>query len=104
MSVRRIAILGSTGSVGKSTLDVISKNRDKFDVIAIGARKSVDDLIEQVKEFSPKYVVITDEIAAKEYFLLPGHFGNCARLPRNWPETSTTDQSSNRTTYLHATI
>ena len=67
MSVRRIAILGSTGSVGKSTLDVISKNRDKFDVIALGAKKSVDDLIEQVKEFSPIYVVITDEIAAKEY-------------------------------------
>ena len=62
-----IAILGSTGSVGKSTLDVISRNTDRFDVIALGVRKSVDELISQVKQFSPSYVVVTDEQAAKEY-------------------------------------
>jgi len=62
-----IAILGSTGSVGRSTLDVVERNSDKFHVVALGARKSVDELIEQVKKFSPVYVVLTDENAASEF-------------------------------------
>ena len=67
MKSKGIAILGSTGSVGKSTLDVIARNADKFNVVALGVRKSVEDLIQQVEQFSPSYVVITDESAAKEY-------------------------------------
>ena len=67
MSARNIAILGSTGSVGKSTLDVISRNPEKFNVVALGVRKSVDDLLEQINQFTPSYVVVTDEHAAKEY-------------------------------------
>lgn len=62
-----IAILGSTGSVGRSTLDVIERNSDKFHVVALGARQSVDELLEQTKKFLPSYVVLTDEIAAKEF-------------------------------------
>jgi 1-deoxy-D-xylulose-5-phosphate reductoisomerase len=62
-----IAILGSTGSVGRSTLDVIERNPSKFHVVALGARKSVDELLEQTKKFSPKYVVLTDESAANEF-------------------------------------
>ena len=38
-----IAILGSTGSVGKSTLDVIARNPEHFHVVALGAQKSVDE-------------------------------------------------------------
>ncbi|MFK7794432.1 MAG: 1-deoxy-D-xylulose-5-phosphate reductoisomerase [Gammaproteobacteria bacterium] len=62
-----IAILGSTGSVGRSTLDVIERNSDKFHVVALGARRSIDELIEQSKKFSPEYVVLTDVTAASEF-------------------------------------
>ena len=62
-----VAILGCTGSVGKSTLDVIERNPDKFHVVALGARRSVDELLEQTKKFSPTYVVLTEEKAAEEF-------------------------------------
>lgn len=62
-----LAILGSTGSVGKSTLDVVARNPERFHVVALGVRQSVDELLLQVKQFSPRYVVITDEHAANEF-------------------------------------
>ena len=62
-----IAILGSTGSVGRSTLDVVERNSGKFHVVALGARRSVDELLEQTKKFSPCYVVLTDENSANEF-------------------------------------
>jgi len=62
-----IAILGSTGSVGKSTLDVVARNPEHFHVVALGARRSIDELLLQVKQFAPRYVVITDEHAANEF-------------------------------------
>ena len=40
--MKRIAILGSTGSIGTQTLDVVRNNRDKFEVVAISANKSID--------------------------------------------------------------
>ena len=62
-----IAILGSTGSVGKSTLDVIARNPEHFHVVALGAQKSVDELLKQVEQFNPRYVVLTDEDAASDF-------------------------------------
>ena len=55
-----VCILGSTGSVGQSTLDVISRNPDKFRVVALSARTSVDALYEQAAMFQPKYVAISE--------------------------------------------
>lgn len=66
-SSKGIAVLGSTGSVGKSTLDVIARNPDSFHVVALGARCSVDELFTQVKQFTPAYIVLTDEQAAKQF-------------------------------------
>ena len=66
-SSKGIAILGSTGSVGKSTLDVIQRNPNHFHVVALGARHSVEKLLDQVKQFNPDYVVLTDESAALEF-------------------------------------
>lgn len=60
-----IAILGSTGSVGRNTLDVIERNQERFHVVALGANQSIDILFEQVKRFSPEYVVISDAACAK---------------------------------------
>ena len=62
-----IAILGSTGSVGKNTLDVIERNRERFHVVALGANRSVDTLFEQVMRYSPKYVVIADSDSASSF-------------------------------------
>ena len=58
---KRIAILGSTGSIGTQTLDVIRQHRDIFEVELISARSSVDALIAQAREFDAANVVICDE-------------------------------------------
>ena len=52
--MKKISILGSTGSIGKQTLDVVREHKDKFEVIAISANSSVDLLLKQIKEFKPK--------------------------------------------------
>lgn len=61
MTKRRIAILGSTGSIGTQTLDVIRQHRDLFEVSLISARSSADLLIKQAIEFDVENVVICDE-------------------------------------------
>ena len=58
---RRIAILGSTGSIGTQTLDVIRQHRDLFEVVLLSARRSADLLIRQAVEFDAAHVVICDE-------------------------------------------
>ena len=55
---KKIAILGSTGSVGKSTLDVIKKDKKNFDVILLSANNNYKKLIAQAKEFNVKNVLI----------------------------------------------
>lgn len=58
---KQLAILGSTGSIGTQTLDVVRSNPDRFAVYAICAHRSVDLLVEQAKEFKPEVVCIADE-------------------------------------------
>lgn len=58
---RRIAILGSTGSIGTQTLDVIRRHPEMFEVELISARRSVDLLVSQALEFNAANVVICDE-------------------------------------------
>jgi len=58
---KRIAILGSTGSIGTQTLDVIEQNPDKFQVEVLTANNNVDLLIKQALEFEPNTVVIGNE-------------------------------------------
>ena len=62
-----IAIFGSTGSVGQHTLDVVRNNRERFHVVALSANRSVDTLFQQVQEFAPRYIVVGDDEAAKEF-------------------------------------
>ena len=64
--MKKITILGSTGSIGTQTLDVVRKNKDKFEVVAISANRSVDLLLEQILEFKPKYVAVYNEESAKK--------------------------------------
>ena len=53
-------------SIGTQTLDVVRKNRDKFEVVAISANSSINLLLEQIKEFKPRYVAVYNENSAKE--------------------------------------
>lgn len=62
--MKKITILGSTGSIGTQTLDVARKNKDKFEIVAISANSSVELLLEQILEFCPKYVAVYDEKSA----------------------------------------
>lgn len=59
--LKRIAILGSTGSIGTQTLDVVREHPDRYEVYAISANRSVDLLIRQAREFKPEVVCIADE-------------------------------------------
>ena len=63
---RSVTILGATGSVGRSTLDLIGRNRGDYEIVALTARKDIDGLIELARTFRPRQAVI----------------GNDAHLPR----------------------
>ena len=63
---KQIAILGSTGSIGKQTLEVIAEHPDLFEVYAITAHRSADLLIQQARQFRPEVVVIADESLYKK--------------------------------------
>ncbi len=57
----RIAILGATGSIGTSTLEVVSRHRDLFEVVALTSNRRVDLLAAQVAHFRPRLAVVGDE-------------------------------------------
>lgn len=59
--MKNIAILGSTGSIGTQTLDIVRANPDRFKVAMLSAGHRVDDLIAQAREFRPSLAVIADE-------------------------------------------
>lgn len=61
MSHKTISILGSTGSIGTSTIDLISANPDAFKVRALTAGKNAELLIEQARKLNPEFVAIQDE-------------------------------------------
>ena len=57
---QKIAILGSTGSIGKNLLEIIKKNRNKFDVVLLTANKNYPDLIKQAKIYNVKNIIINN--------------------------------------------
>ena len=70
--MKRIAIFGSTGSIGESTLNIIRENPDKFRAVTLVAGKNIEKLISQIHEFAPENVYITSE-------------ENAARLRKDFP-------------------
>ncbi|MBU3554197.1 1-deoxy-D-xylulose-5-phosphate reductoisomerase [Polynucleobacter sp. UB-Piko-W3] len=60
MTIKRVAILGSTGSIGVNTLDVIRAHPDRFKVAALTAGKQIDRLAQQCAEFKPAIAVVAD--------------------------------------------
>lgn len=65
MSLRNVTVLGSTGSIGVSTLDVIRRHPDRFKVVALTAAKQIDRLANQCIEFNPAIAVVSDADGAK---------------------------------------
>lgn len=81
---KRIAILGSTGSIGQNTLAVVRDFKDRFEVVALAAGQNIGLLAEQVKEFQPEVVAVATETKANglaklletgQTQILPGDYG-----------------------------
>ena len=66
MTQQVLTILGSTGSIGESTLDVVSRHPEKFRVFALAGHRQVDKLVAQCKQFCPEYAVVGDAGHAAE--------------------------------------
>ena len=64
--MKKIAILGSTGSIGRSTLNVIEKYPDRFQVVSLAAGKNIELLAEQIQRFRPKLAAVLDQQLAKD--------------------------------------
>jgi 1-deoxy-D-xylulose-5-phosphate reductoisomerase len=64
--VKTVAVLGSTGSIGTQTLDVVRAQPDRFEVFALGARSSIEDLARQAAQVSPKVVAVADAALAAD--------------------------------------
>jgi 1-deoxy-D-xylulose-5-phosphate reductoisomerase len=62
----RLGILGSTGTIGKNALDIVRSNKDKIDLVGIGAYRASKELLEEVEEFRPKFV-FSVETPTKEW-------------------------------------
>lgn len=86
MNPKFIALLGSTGSIGRSTLSLVRQFPDRFKIHSLSCRRSIDKLVDQIKEFSPKQVVVeaSDQVtqlrelfAESELKILSGDQGNC---------------------------
>jgi 1-deoxy-D-xylulose-5-phosphate reductoisomerase len=63
--MKKLSILGSTGSIGTSALDVVRRNRGRFGVVALAAGRNLDLLAEQIAEFDPRVVSVLDEDHAR---------------------------------------
>jgi len=63
---KRVTILGSTGSVGASTLDVVARHRDRFEIVALAARHQTEALFKQCLEFRPRIAVLLEPGPARE--------------------------------------
>ena len=66
-SPTNVAVLGSTGSIGRGTLDVIAASRGKIRVLAISAHRNLDMAMEQAHQFRPKWLVATDAERAGDF-------------------------------------
>ena len=63
--MKRLVVCGSTGSIGVNTLDVVSRNRSRYEVFALTAHSNVDTLAAQCRQWRPRFAVMSDESAAQ---------------------------------------
>ncbi|MGV8711839.1 MAG: 1-deoxy-D-xylulose-5-phosphate reductoisomerase [Nitrosomonas sp.] len=65
-TVRQITVLGSTGSIGESTLDVIARHPDRFQAFALTANNNTEKMLAQCQRFQPRYAVMLDDHSAQQ--------------------------------------
>ena len=65
-SIRHLTILGSTGSIGVSTLDVVTRHPNRFQIIALTANHSIEKMLEQCRLFRPRYAVMLDKTSGEK--------------------------------------
>ena len=65
-SIQQITILGATGSIGQSTLDVLSRHPDKFELFAVTANTQVDKMLQICRDYRPQYAVMADIDSAEK--------------------------------------
>ena len=58
---KKIAILGSTGSIGKTTIEIVKKNKDKYKIVLLTSNKNINELIKQANFFNVKNLIVTDK-------------------------------------------
>ncbi len=68
--LQKLCVLGSTGSIGVSTLDVARRNPEHYSVYALSANKRIEALVQQAKDFAPKVVVVPNDAARKRFLAL----------------------------------
>ena len=67
---KRVTVLGSTGSIGLSTLDVVARHPERFDILALSGNRQLGLLADQCRQFSPRYAVVLEAKSAAELQLL----------------------------------
>ena len=67
---KKVAILGSTGSIGKSLLKIINDNKNKFDVVLITANNNYRELLKQARLYKVKNVIINNEKSYQKFIYL----------------------------------
>ena len=73
--MKKIALIGSTGSIGVQTLNVVRNNPDKFEIVSLAGGNSRERFLEQVKEFKPKVATLINECNVAEYKETDFYFG-----------------------------
>jgi 1-deoxy-D-xylulose-5-phosphate reductoisomerase len=63
-AIKTLSVLGSTGSIGTSTLDVVARHPDKYRIVALTAYQKDELLFEQCLRFKPRFAVMIDVVAA----------------------------------------
>ena len=62
--MKRLAILGSTGSIGSNALDIVRSHPGRFEVISLAAGRKIETLLKQMREFCPRLVSVADQESA----------------------------------------
>ncbi len=63
---KKIALLGATGSIGRNTLDIVSRFPERYQIVALGGGRNIPELLEQAKRFQPNMLAVQDESGADE--------------------------------------
>jgi 1-deoxy-D-xylulose-5-phosphate reductoisomerase len=88
--VKRVSVLGSTGSIGRATLDVVAAFPDRFRVVALAAGRSIDRLAQQVGRHDPEFVSVEreEDVPRLRALLPPGFRGRIGAGPRGLEEAA----------------